>query len=192
MAPSSRRVRERPGRLLPGYCRMSIFNVASRLRASAFPSAAAFVYHRRATSRSGSNPAIWIVRKKSGSYVCPNSNAASATPLLAKRVKINRAAAMSFAFTSALARSKYARSEGPILDGFELSSFAEIRSCAASQSASRFFSSYVCDDGACARATLASTLGIKATAAKRGSTDSLGFMAATSLGGLKRHGCKWS
>jgi len=32
-------------------------------------------------------------------------------------VKIKRAAAMSFAFTSALARSKYARSEGAILTG---------------------------------------------------------------------------
>src|SRR5215469_5412577 len=50
------------------------------------------------------------------------------------------------------------------------------------------FSSYVCGDVVCACATLASTLGIKRTAAKRGSTDSLGFMAAASLFGLKGMG----
>jgi len=39
-----------------------------------------------------------------------------------------------------------------------------------------------------ALATLSSTVGIKATAAKRGSIDSPGFMAATSLFGLKGMG----
>jgi hypothetical protein len=49
------------------YCWVSIFNFASRLLASAFPSAAALLYHCQATSRSGSRPAIGIVFRNSGS-----------------------------------------------------------------------------------------------------------------------------